>query len=100
MRKEVLEKRLTRLEGRKAALTSKALESNSAEEVRAINATLAELNAHKWVSYNAVAKAALTLPPERRKGLTDALKKLAAAGREVLWNETKRTFERRDAAEE
>ncbi len=63
-------------------------------------ATLAELNAHKWVSYNAVAKAALTLPPERRKGLTDALKKLAAAGREVLWNETKRTFERRDAAEE
>ena len=44
MRKEVLEKRLARLEGRKTALTSKALESNSAEEVRAINATLAELN--------------------------------------------------------
>lgn len=44
MRKDVLEKRLARMEGRKAALTSKALESNSAEEVRAINATLAELN--------------------------------------------------------
>lgn len=44
MRKDVLEKRMARLESRKAELIDKALKSESAEEVRAINRTLAELN--------------------------------------------------------
>ena len=44
MRKEVLEKRMKRLEDRKAELTTKALASESADEVRNINKMLADIN--------------------------------------------------------
>ncbi len=44
MRKETLEKRVARLEGRKAELTARALASESADEVRNINKMLGELN--------------------------------------------------------
>lgn len=44
MRKDVLEKRMARLEARKAELTQKALQSDSADEVRSINKMLGELN--------------------------------------------------------
>lgn len=57
--------------------------------------TLAQLNSKKWIYYNAVLRAALKLEPSLRSDLTGALKKLAAAGREVLWNEAKRSFEKK-----
>ena len=44
MNKELLEKRLARLESKKESLTAKALASDSADEVRSINETLAEIN--------------------------------------------------------
>ena len=44
MRKKILEKRLLRLQAKKATLTQKALGSEDAAEVRSINDQLAELN--------------------------------------------------------
>lgn len=45
MRKDILEKRLARLTEKKDGLAQKALASENADEVRAINAQLADLNA-------------------------------------------------------
>lgn len=44
MRKKILEKRMLRLKAKKDTLTQRALESQDANEVRSINAELAELN--------------------------------------------------------
>ena len=44
MRKKILEKRLQRLNAKKATLMTRALESQDAAEVRNINAELSELN--------------------------------------------------------
>lgn len=44
-RKKILEKRLARLNAKKTTLTQRALDSQDANEIRSINAELAELNA-------------------------------------------------------
>ena len=58
--------------------------------------TLTELNANKWLSYNAILKAAGNIDPEIYGEIADSLRKLADAGRDVLWDEAKKTFERFD----
>lgn len=45
MRKKILEKRLARLNAKKATLTQRALDSQDVDEVRSINSQLEELNA-------------------------------------------------------
>ncbi len=58
--------------------------------------TMAELNANRWLSYNAIWKAVRGLDPKVAAGVGGALKELAAASTDVLWNETRRAFERLD----
>ena len=58
--------------------------------------TMAELNANRWLSYNAIWKAVRGLDPKVVSGVGGALKELAAASTDVLWNETRRAFERLD----
>jgi Protein of unknown function (DUF2974). len=58
--------------------------------------TLTQLNTNKWVSYNAILKAARNIDPSVYSDIADSLKKLAGAGKDVLWNEAKKTFERRE----
>ena len=60
--------------------------------------TLTELNANKWVSYNAILKAASQINPEVQGDIFNSLVKLAEAGRDALWNEAKKAFERFDPA--
>ena len=54
--------------------------------------TLAEMNANKWVSYNAVLKAVREMAPEMQKEVWGILMSLATVSRDVLWNEAKRSF--------
>ena len=55
--------------------------------------TLTEFNAHKRESYNAVLKAVRELDPELQKDVLETMKKFAIAGKNVLWDEAKRSFE-------
>ena len=60
--------------------------------------TLTELNSKRWVSYNAILRAVRGLDPKVVSGVGNALKELAAAGGDVLWNETRKVFEKLDPA--
>ena len=60
--------------------------------------TLTELNANKWVSYNAILKAVSNITPEVQGEIFNSLIKLAGAGKDVLWDEAKKTFDRFDPA--
>ena len=55
--------------------------------------TITELNTNKWVSYNAILKAAANIDPDVQAEIFNSLKMLASAGKDVLWNEAKKTFE-------
>lgn len=56
--------------------------------------TLSEMNANKWVSYNAILRAVSEISKTSVYGeVTEALKKLAEAGKDVFWNEARRSFE-------
>ena len=59
--------------------------------------TFTQVNSNRWVSYNAIAKAIAKLDPELQSDAMTALYKLALSGRDVLWNEARRTFERPDS---
>lgn len=54
--------------------------------------TLTEINARKWVYYNAILKAVANLAPEVQGEIASSLVRLAAAGRDVLWDEAKKLF--------
>lgn len=56
--------------------------------------TFSEFNSNKWVSYNAVVKAVMRIDSVTARAILRSLKNLAKMGGEVLWNETKKTFER------
>ena len=58
--------------------------------------TLTELNSHKWASYNAILRAAAKIDPDVQEEIFHSLKKLAAAGKDVLWDEAKKAFDRFD----
>ncbi len=58
--------------------------------------TLTEINANKWLYYNAILKAVTKIAPEVYGEIFSSLLKLAGAGRDVLWDEAKKTFERFD----
>ena len=58
--------------------------------------TLTELNASKWVSYNAILKAARSIDPAVYGDIAESLKKLAGAGKDVLWDEAKKAFMRKE----
>ena len=58
--------------------------------------TLTELNANKWASYNAILRAAAKIDPDVQGEIFTSLKKLAAAGKDVLWDEAKKAFDRFD----
>lgn len=55
--------------------------------------TLAQLNDQKWLSYNAIMKALKEMDTESKDIFLESIKKLALAGRDVLWDETKKRFE-------
>lgn len=56
--------------------------------------TLAEINSDRWVSYNAILKAAFKLDPESQKVVRESLKELALISRDAFWNEAQKAFER------
>ena len=60
--------------------------------------TLTELNSHKWASYNAILRAAANIDPDVQGEIFHSLKQLAAAGKDVLWDEAKKAFDRFDPA--
>ncbi len=55
--------------------------------------TLNELNANKRVSCNAVLRAVRELDPALQRDVLETMKKLAQTGRNVLWNEARRSFD-------
>lgn len=55
--------------------------------------TLTELNANKRLSYNAVLRAVRELDPALQRDVLETMKKLALAGKDVLWNEARRSFD-------
>lgn len=55
--------------------------------------TLAQINDQKWLSYNSILKAIRDMDSESKDIFFNSIKKLALAGRDVLWNETKKRFE-------
>ena len=55
--------------------------------------TLTEMNENKWVSYNAILKAVSKISKTTYGEVAESLKKLAEAGKDVLWNEAKKSFE-------
>ena len=55
--------------------------------------TFNELNANKRVSYNAVLRAVRELDPALQRDVLETMKKLAQTGKNVLWNEARRSFE-------
>lgn len=55
--------------------------------------TLNDLIDKKWITYNAISKAAKKLDPQIHKEVLGILLKLAASSREAIWNEAKRSFE-------
>ena len=55
--------------------------------------TLTEMNENKWVSYNAILKAVSRISKTTYGEVAESLKKLAEAGKDVLWNEAKKSFE-------
>ena len=60
--------------------------------------TLTELNSNIWESYNAVLRAAAKIDPDVQGEIFTSLKKLAAAGKDVLWDEAKKAFDKFDPA--
>lgn len=56
-------------------------------------ATLPELNENKWISYNAILKAASMSDPEVKNTVLDSFRKLALVGKDVIWDETQKKFE-------
>ena len=60
--------------------------------------TLTELNSHKWASYNAILRSAANIDPDVQGEIFHSLKQLAAAGKDVLWDEAKKAFDRFDPA--
>ncbi len=61
--------------------------------------TMGEIKAKKWVCLNAILKAARAMEPEIQHQILDSLRKLAGAGKDVLWNDAKKAFETRDLPE-
>ena len=59
--------------------------------------TVTELNTNKWVSYNAILKAARSVDSSVYGDIAESLKKLAEAGKDVLWDEAKKSFGRSEA---
>lgn len=57
--------------------------------------TLEELNENRWISYNAILKAAAKQSTEARHNIRDSLIKLAEAGKDIFWDEAKKGFEPR-----
>lgn len=55
--------------------------------------TLSELNENKWISYNAILKAAYMADPEVKNTVLESIRKLATAGKDVIWNETQKRVE-------
>lgn len=55
--------------------------------------TLTELNANKRMSYNAILRALRQLDPALQREALETLIKLASAGKDVLWNEARRSFD-------
>lgn len=55
--------------------------------------TLEELNANRWISYNAIIKAVTEQSEEARRGVLDSVKKLAEASKDIFWDEAKKRFE-------
>ncbi|MGN0266951.1 MAG: HAD-IA family hydrolase [Lachnospiraceae bacterium] len=55
--------------------------------------TLPELNENKWISYNAILKAASMSDPEVKNTVLDSFRKLAMVGKDVIWDETQKKFE-------
>ena len=75
----------------------KAVVSAVFDAIQASGATtLTELNTDKWVSYNAILKAARSIDSSVYGDIADSLKKLAEAGKDVLWDEAKKTFEKKE----
>lgn len=64
-----------------------AIESSGVE-------TFSELRNSKWVSYNAILKAVTKLDAKTALTIMSSLKDLAFTSKDVLWNETKRQFEK------
>ena len=56
--------------------------------------TIAEINSDRWVSYNAILKAAFKLDPGSQKIVRESLKELALISRDAFWNEAQKSFER------
>ena len=57
--------------------------------------TISQINDNRWVCYNAILKAARSMEPQVQKTITDSLKKLASAGKDILFDEAKKVFEKR-----
>lgn len=55
--------------------------------------TLSQLNGNKLLFYNAIAKAAAAQDAEARSNFHETIRKLAIAGRDAIWDETKKRFE-------
>lgn len=55
--------------------------------------TLPELNENKWISYNAILKAASMSDPEVKNTVLESIRKLAMVGKDVIWDETQKKFE-------
>lgn len=61
-------------------------------------ATITEMNENKWLSYNAIAKAIGSLDKSTADGVTESLKKLFEAGREVFFDGAKKSWEQLEKA--
>ena len=61
-------------------------------------ATITEMNENKWLSYNAIAKAIGSLDKSTADGVTESLKKLFEAGREVFVDGARKSWEQLEKA--
>ncbi|MBQ9278984.1 MAG: DUF2974 domain-containing protein [Lachnospiraceae bacterium] len=55
--------------------------------------TLSELSDNKWISFNAMVKAAKDMDKNTRDNLIMVVKRLASSGKDVIWNEAKAAFD-------
>lgn len=55
--------------------------------------TLNEINANRWIYYNAIIKAASGMSSEMKSSFVASLKKLGFVGKEVIWDETQKRFQ-------
>ncbi|MBQ9610772.1 MAG: DUF2974 domain-containing protein [Lachnospiraceae bacterium] len=56
--------------------------------------TLSEMSDNKWESFNLIMKAAKNMNPELRKNLMMVIKRLYESGRDVIWNEAMKGFDK------